>query len=188
MDVPGVCTYSPAMAGGCETFIASVIAAADQSRTRPPRDRARDLAHRLVRSWVPELQLLGRDRRGWIAPGYRRSRERDEQPTDDVSGFRPTLVAGGQDEEALRHLAAAAAAVLAGRTPLVWLASVVDWLQGWRRDRRRESRAEIAGNQTGAALGHLLQDYLNGVLTRGALEDRLAALLCGPSRASDSEA
>lgn len=166
------------MAGRRE-FIEHLIAAADEARLRPAAERGRALARRLVADFVPDITVAGHDLRRWIAPGVPPSTQTPESLTApwDVDRFAPELTAGGQGAEALRHIAAGAAAVLAGRGLLVRAADVLDWIQGLLRGNRREAQAEIAGNRAGARLGRTLRAYLAGEFGRDVLEERIRVLL-----------
>ncbi len=164
---------------GRREFIERLVAAADEAMLHEPATRRTKLARWLVAEFVPDVQVFGYDLRRWIVPGVEPKARPPEDLAEswDVRRFPPELIAGGQGAEALRHIAAGAAAVLARRTPLVWAANVLDWIQGLVRGNRREARAEVAGNLTGARLGRALRAYLEGAVTREALERTIRDLL-----------
>ena len=141
-------------------------------------DRAPRLAVKLVDHFVPSASLAGVDLAGLVAPGAEGHGGEPTSAAQPVDGFRRDLVAGGQGAEAIRHFAAAAAAVLHDRRLLVPAAIAVDAVQGLMRRRWAEARAEIADDRAGAAVGRLLGCYLQGDLEREEVVRCLRQLLC----------
>lgn len=98
-----------------------------------------------------------------------------------LSGFKPELTAGGQDQEAYRHIAAAAAAVLEGLAPLVDLQNNMDRRQlaaESEAEKRLEREAELADNEAGRQVGEEIKNYLNEQITEQELRQRLSLILC----------
>lgn len=142
-----------------------------------PQEARRRLAAELVYRFVPRTRILGvRVRRRIAGPDPAPTRT-DADRIWEPDGFRSALVCGGQGGEVVRHVAAAAACVLVGRTWLVRVASAYDWLQGLFRN-RLEARAELAGNQAGLRVGRVLVEYIEGRMTPVRLRLVLGAILC----------
>jgi hypothetical protein len=152
---------------------------AERAKQSLPADQARRrLAAEVVYRFVPRTTILGVRVRRWIAgPDPDASRVEDSRDPWGSDGFRRSLVRGGQEEEVVRHVAAAAACVLTRRVYLVRLASVYDWVQGFFR-KRAEAKAEIAGNEAGVRVGRVLAEFLAGRLDASRLPTVLGAILC----------
>lgn len=162
----------------CSGFVGDVARLAEKARRSfSPEDAGRRLAVELVYRFVPKTSILGvRVRRRIVGPDPVEDRE-DAIEKWGADGFRSSLVRGGQDEEVVRHVSAAAACVLVQRGYLVRLASAYDWVQGLFRN-RLEARAELAGNQAGLRVGRVLVEFLAGRLDAARLRPVLAAILC----------
>ncbi|MGH8016991.1 MAG: hypothetical protein ACREIA_01665 [Opitutaceae bacterium] len=143
------------------------------------RPRCRALAVDLVYRLVPSARVFGLDVR-WLIVGRDPERASRESRADRAAacGFKPELVRGGQDEEVVRHVVASAAAVLMRRRWLVFVANLVDHIQGWFHASAVESKAEISGNRAGLEAGAILEALLNGKLSRAAARKALLQLLC----------
>jgi hypothetical protein len=163
--------------------VRAVVAAAVVARVRPRLPaRRRALAQALVQGYVPAVRILGLDVRRLIAGRDHSADGCHAVEPARAPGFRRELTRGGQDGEALRHLAAAAACVLLRKPYWRIAAQAVDRVQGILRGRPDEAAAEAAGNRAGADLGRELETYLRGDCTRAALTRRLRAQLCRGGR------
>lgn len=162
----------------CSGFVGELARLAGTARrSLTPEEAGRRLAVELVYRYVPKTSILGvRVRRRIVGPDPVPSRD-DTTTKWGADGFRNSLVRGGQNEEVVRHVAAAAACVLVGRGYLVRLASAYDWMQGLFRN-RIEAQAELAGNQAGLRVGRVLREFLAGRLEVTRLRPVLAAILC----------
>ena len=163
----------------CQGFVNDLARLAERAKESIPADEARRrLAVELVYRYVPRSTILGLRVRRWIAgPDPEADRPADSCDRWGADGFRRSLIRGGQDEEVVRHVAAAAACVLARRVYLVRIASVYDWVQGLFRG-RAEAKAEVAGNVAGIRVGRVLREYLTGRLDVSRLKAVLGAILC----------
>ena len=97
-----------------------------------------------------------------------------------VTGFKAELIAGGQGQEAYRHIAGAAAAVLEGFSMLVGLQNSEDrrQLQEAQDDAgKAEHVAELADNEAGRQGGQTLKQFLNEQITEETLRRQLLDIL-----------
>lgn len=171
----------------CHRFVAQLLALADAALASPDRQaRAHHLAVALVTQFVPEAKVAGHDiRRVLVGQATGEAAMSADYP-DILRGFKPELVAGGQDVEALRHFAAAAAAVLEKKRYLIGAAIAADAGQVLTRGHVKEACAEIRDDRAGARAGDLLARYLGGELVRAEVRRQLRELLCQNSRAKRS--
>ncbi len=105
-----------------------------------------------------------------------------EEPVElpGVTGFKAALIAGGQGQEAYRHIAGAAAAVLEGFSTLVDLQNSQDRRQlNEAQDDvdRAERMAELADNEAGRQVGQALKQFLNEQITEETLRRQLLDIL-----------
>lgn len=163
----------------CVGFVDDLARLAQGAKRTFTGDEARgQLAAEVVNRFVPDATILGIRVRRWLAGRESiATRESGTLQPCGADGFRPSLIRGGQNEEVVRHVAAAAACVLARREYLVRFASLYDWVQGLFRG-RAEAKAEIAGNNAGIRVGRALAGYLDGSLDNARLKAVLAAILC----------
>jgi len=170
---------SRAEATSCVGFVNEVACLAEHVKQATPAGEARRrLAGEMIYRYVPRTTILGVRVRRWIAgPDPVENRVTASCSLWGADGFKTSLIGGGQDEEVVRHLAAAAACVLARRVFLVRLASIYDWAQGLFRG-GAEAKAEIAGNEAGLRVGRVLVEYLGGRLDISRLRAVLGAILC----------
>lgn len=97
-----------------------------------------------------------------------------------VTGFKAELIAGGQGQEAYRHIAGAAAAVLEGLSTLVDLQNSKDRKQlNEAQDGvdKAERIAELADNEAGRQVGQTLKQFLNEQITEETLRRQLLDIL-----------
>jgi hypothetical protein len=97
-----------------------------------------------------------------------------------VTGFKAELIAGGQGQEAYRHIAGAAAAVLEGFSMLVDLQNSEDrrQLHAAQDDVDKAERiAELADNEAGRQVGLALKQFLNEQITEEMLRRQLLDIL-----------
>ncbi len=169
----------PAAATSCLGFVNDLARLAERARQADPADEdRRRLAGELIYRYVPGTTIFGvRVRRFIVGPVAVEERVDRSSNVWGPDGFRPSLICGGQDEEVVRHVAAAAACVLVRRVYLVRVASLYDWVQGLFRG-RAEAKAEIAGNRAGLRVGRVLADYVGGRLDVSRLRAVLGAILC----------
>ncbi len=161
----------------CSRFVDELIALTQRVRSQASPGKARRrLANELVYEFVPPVRILGVNVRRCIA-GRDSRPERILRPRLSEEGFKRALVRGGQNEEVVRHVASAAACVLAGRSGFIAAANLVDRLQGLIRN-GVEARAEVAGNQAGAEVGRCLQACLAGGISPDEARRWLLRVLC----------
>ena len=97
-----------------------------------------------------------------------------------MTGFKAELIAGGQGQEAYRHIAGAAAAVLEGFSTLVDLQNAEDRKQlNEAQDDvdKAERTAELADNEAGRKVGQTLKQFLNEQITEETLRRQLLDIL-----------
>jgi hypothetical protein len=167
---PGQPAAAVAAPTACETFIEKLVAMAETSWWMPPSLRS-----------AKEISVgfaMVSEARGMLKPDAA-GRPASERPVD---GFRPALVANGQNGEVYRHLLGHGGAMLLG--PLGWLASEHEV----RKDRRQsrggdaeegpeEASTELVDDAAGRRVGFLMALRIRGLLTTDQLRARLRKLL-----------
>ena len=89
------------------------------------------------------------------------------RPWRDITGLRNDLTQGGQNSAAYRHIASAAALVMRGCSIIVDIGDIIDDNQEiTEKHSEQEKQAEILGNEAGREAGHILNKYLEALLSR----------------------
>jgi hypothetical protein len=157
----------PAGPTACERFIEKLVAMADTPWWMPRIAKELQVGTSMV---LEARRMLAPDAAG---------RPAEERPVD---GFRPALVANGQNGEVYRHLLGHGGAMLLG--PLGWLMSAKEVA----KDRRQatvgddeegpaEASTELVDDAAGRAVGVLMSLRIRGLLTEDGLRSRLRKLL-----------
>lgn len=177
--MPAMNSQLPCQLSGtaCERFVDILVRIAEANNVwscGPDMNQRRRVGIRIADKFIPHSHIAHRVLGSCLCPA-------DNHDLEDISGFKPELVAGGQGVEAYRHIGGAIAAVLEGYPFLVDMQSRAD-LKQLRQESEAEAKqerlAELAGNQAGKQAGRLIRDYLNEAIGLEELRNGLLELLC----------